>query len=388
VFVSVWAGEGRFRLMARLLTIDTTRSLYGTGGPRSAWKARKVRAHVPLYYYSDQAVMPSSPEVSVTIIFLDEERFLAEAVESVLAQSYTNWELLLVDDGSTDRSTEIARGYALANPDRIHYLEHPGHVNRGMSASRNLGVRSARGGYIALLDADDVWLPDKLEKQVGVLGRQHEAGMVYDATRIWCTWNDDSTDPCRERLRRLGFPANAQIQPPALVLQFLRGEAETPGTCSVLIRRHVWDALGGCEEAFRGMFEDQVFFYKVCLHYPVYLSDGSSSLYRQHPRSCSHVAAAKGLYRSDHLPNASRRAFLDWLTAYLRERGIEDNDIRQAMDDAMRPYRSPNYEIAVTAMAAKRVARKILPTPLRRLLTLPMRAYKSYLRRRDRPPSP
>ena len=88
--------------------------------------------------------MTSSPEVSVTIIFLDEERFLAEAVESVLAQSYTNWELLLVDDGSTDRSTEIARGYALANPDRIRYLEHPGHANRGMSASRNLGVRSAR----------------------------------------------------------------------------------------------------------------------------------------------------------------------------------------------------------------------------------------------------
>ena len=156
----------------------------------------------------------------------------------------------------------------------------------------------------------------------------------------------------------------------------------------MLIRRRVWDAVGGFEETFRGMFEDQVFFYKVCLHYPVYLSDGSSSLYRQHPRSCSHVAAAKGLYCSDDLPNASRRAFLDWLTAYLREGGIEDTDIRQALKDAMRPYRSPTYEIAVTAMAAKRVARNILPAPLRRLLTLPMRAYTSYLRRRDRPPPP
>src|SRR5258706_2880162 len=78
--------------------------------------------------------------VSVVVIFLNAERFISEAVESVVAQTYGNWELLLVDDGSNDGSTEIARSYAAKFPDKIRYLEHHGHENRGMSASRNLGI--------------------------------------------------------------------------------------------------------------------------------------------------------------------------------------------------------------------------------------------------------
>src|SRR5262245_42468246 len=98
---------------------------------------------------SDQrpAGMSSAPLVSAIIIFLDEERFLAEAIESVIAQSDRDWELLLVDDGSTDGSTAIARGYAARMPDRIHYYDHEAHANRGMSAARNLGLGHARGRY-------------------------------------------------------------------------------------------------------------------------------------------------------------------------------------------------------------------------------------------------
>src|SRR3712207_221993 len=90
----------------------------------------------------DRAVgLPDSPapRVSVVVIFLDAARFLGEAVASVLGQTYGAWELLLVDDGSTDGSSALARGYAAAQPGRVRYLEHPGHANRGMSAARNLG---------------------------------------------------------------------------------------------------------------------------------------------------------------------------------------------------------------------------------------------------------
>jgi len=111
----------------------------------------------------------STPLVSAIIIFLNEERFLSEAIESVLAQSYLNWELLLVDDGSTDASTEIARRYSERYSQRVRCLEHSNHVNRGMSASRNLGVRQANGEYIAFLDADDVWLPQELERQLAIM---------------------------------------------------------------------------------------------------------------------------------------------------------------------------------------------------------------------------
>src|SRR2546427_10186945 len=101
--------------------------------------------------------MSNQPLVSVVIIFWNAERFLQEAFASVFAQTYPTWELLLVDDGSSDESTAIAQRYVEHHPGQVRYLEHPGHANRGMSASRNVGIRHARGPYIAFLDADDVW---------------------------------------------------------------------------------------------------------------------------------------------------------------------------------------------------------------------------------------
>src|SRR4051812_22103421 len=107
-----------------------------------------------------------SPAVSAIIIFLNAERFLSEAVESVIAQTHKDWELLLVDDGSADGSTTLAQGFAARHPDRVRYLEHPAHQNRGMSASRNLGLANSTGDHVAFLDADDVWLPHKLAEQL------------------------------------------------------------------------------------------------------------------------------------------------------------------------------------------------------------------------------
>jgi len=106
--------------------------------------------------------MDNQPLVSVIIILLNEEKFIAEAIDSVFAQDYDNWELLLVNDGSTDNSTNTALDYAQKNPQKVCYLEHPNYENCGMSASRNLGIEIAKGKFIAFLDADDIWLPGKL----------------------------------------------------------------------------------------------------------------------------------------------------------------------------------------------------------------------------------
>ena len=126
---------------------------------------------------------PMTPVVSVVTIFLDAERFLDEAVESILAQTFPDWELLLVDDGSTDRSATIAKEWAGRHPDRVRYLTHPGGANRGMSASRNLGIAHARGGLVAFLDADDVWLPGKLAAQVQLAADHPEVAMVCGPTQ-------------------------------------------------------------------------------------------------------------------------------------------------------------------------------------------------------------
>src|ERR1700681_3545048 len=87
------------------------------------------------------------PLVSIIIPYWNTERFLQEAIDSVLAQTYTNWELLLVDDGLTDHSGEIARSCAEEFPHKVRRLEHDNQRNCGVSASRNLGLRNAVGEY-------------------------------------------------------------------------------------------------------------------------------------------------------------------------------------------------------------------------------------------------
>src|ERR1051325_5362212 len=100
-----------------------------------------------------------NPLVSVIVPFLNGAKFIREAIESVFSQTYQNWELILVDDGSTDSSSGIARQYAELHPGRVRYLEHEGHQNRGQAPARNLGIRHAAGEFFAFLDCDDIWLP-------------------------------------------------------------------------------------------------------------------------------------------------------------------------------------------------------------------------------------
>ncbi|MGA7245394.1 MAG: glycosyltransferase family 2 protein, partial [Terracidiphilus sp.] len=96
--------------------------------------------------------MGSKARVSVIVGMLNAERFLTETIESVLSQTYKDWELLLVDDGSSDASKDIARGYASRYPDTIRYLEHEGGRRRGQGATRNLGIRNSIGEFIGILD--------------------------------------------------------------------------------------------------------------------------------------------------------------------------------------------------------------------------------------------
>src|SRR5206468_4606745 len=130
-----------------------------------------------------------NPLVSVIMIFLNEERFIREAVESVLKQTYKNWELIFVDDGSTDGSTAIARQFARNYPQRIRYFEHKDHQNLGMSLSRNRGFDESRGRYIAILDADDVLFPQALKEQVETLEGYPDVSMVYGRVQKWHSWS-------------------------------------------------------------------------------------------------------------------------------------------------------------------------------------------------------
>jgi len=112
------------------------------------------------------------PKVSVIIPTYNRRELVQEAIDSVLAQTYTDYEIIVVDDGSTDGTREaLQERYG----DRIRYVWQE---NQGESAARNRGIEMARGEYIAFLDSDDVWLPEKLSKQVNLLDYSPEVGLV------------------------------------------------------------------------------------------------------------------------------------------------------------------------------------------------------------------
>ena len=102
--------------------------------------------------------MQKQPLVSVIIPVYNREKFLAEAIDSVLAQTYRPIEIIVIDDGSTDKSGEIARSYA-----ETKYIYQD---NQGVSVARNIGVDAAQGEFLAFLDSDDMWLHNKLETQI------------------------------------------------------------------------------------------------------------------------------------------------------------------------------------------------------------------------------
>jgi glycosyltransferase involved in cell wall biosynthesis len=269
--------------------------------------------------------------VSVVLIFLNEERFIEEALQSVCNQTLTDWELILVDDGSTDRSTLIARNLA-AEDQRVHYLDHPGHTNRGMSASRNLGAAHATAPYITFFDADDIYMPDMLAEQVNLLESMPDVAMVCGAMLYWHSWDPASTKADWTPLT--GGVADLRLDPPeaALTIYPLARESPAAGT-DVLVRRTVFEAVGGFEEHFRGLYslyEDQAFLIKVYLRYPVYISSRVWRHYRLHDASCCAQITSTDYWRV-------RSFFLDWLQADVGRLG--DPRVRAALRHCRRDLR-------------------------------------------------
>ncbi len=228
-----------------------------------------------------------SPKVSAIIIVLDGERFIADAIDSVLLQQGPSFELLVVDDGSRDRTAEIVRSFG----ERARLLAHPGGANLGMSASRNAGIAEARGEYVAFLDADDLWVAGKLEAQAAILDEEPATGVVYGRTMIWHSWDAGSKRP--DYFYDLGVAPDSTYGAGRLFRQLLANRYQSPTTCNAMVRREALLAVGGCDPALRGMFEDQLLFAKLLLRYPVHVSSPCWAKYRQHDHSASASAGGR-----------------------------------------------------------------------------------------------
>lgn len=280
---------------------------------------------------------PAEGLVSIVVAFLNAERFIVESIESVIAQTYDNWELFLIDDGSNDGGTAIARGYEERYPGRIRYLEHPGHRNLGMCTARNLGVRNSGGEFVAVLDSDDVWLPQKLAEQVMCMKAHPDAGLVYGRSEYWYDWPSESRHIGKNFVDILA-PGERLYQPPELLLLCSLGHLGQPPPSDFLLRREALLQIGGFEEAFdpqHQMYEDQALLAKIYLQWPVYVSTACWDRYRIHDSSLGAVSDAEG--RSE----ATRRFYYRWLAKYLRHHDVKDFVIWKAYWSRARNDRFP-----------------------------------------------
>ena len=209
-----------------------------------------------------------NPKVSVVMAVLNGERFIGEAIDSVVAQTYKKCELVVVDDGSTDGTRACVDRYR----DRIdiRYVRHPS--PKGIATSMNDGVRNATGEMISFLDHDDSWFPSFVETQVRHLLRHPDVGMVHsDFQTIDTEGNviEESVAACRGRRRPSG---HVFLQ--LFMDSFIVGN-------SVLIRRECFDRLGYFDESLR--WGDYHMWLRIARHYKVDYVDQVLTRYRQHP---------------------------------------------------------------------------------------------------------
>lgn len=298
---------------------------------------------------------PNHPLISIVTPFFNGRAYLRETIESVVQQSYTNWELLLIDDGSSDNGEEIAKSYSGNFPGKIFYFEHDGHANKGASASRNLGIAQSRGELVAFLDSDDLWLPEKLEKQVALFLSNPEADVICEATKYWSSWANAKQ---KDVVVKVGVPEDKLYSAPALAAE-LYPLGSGPGfcNCGLIVKKDLIAKFGGFNENFIGknqLYEDQVMFVKLYLHGTVYISSLCNNLYRQRPDSLMH-----GLYAEGYSLKG-KYFFLQWLENYLRENNIIDKKIKRSLKNALMPYHQPL--LFKITRKVKSVFRKLFPS--------------------------
>lgn len=272
----------------------------------------------------------AEPAISVVVIFLNPGAFLEETIDSVRRQSRSGWELILVDDGSSDDGAAIARAAAEADPDRVRYLDHPGRANLGMSASRNLGLHAARGEYILYLDADDLLFPGALEILSEPLARDQTIGAACAAVLFW-NW-DPGLPQTGDVMHVYGPWADRRVRGSDFLAAIIASDDEFhPANCATLMRTAALRASGGFDLAMSGMFEDSAMLTAFLVRNDIYVSSRCVAAYRLHARSLSHTSAATGDY-SVHQPSAARDRYLAWARRYLRDQGRLTPALRKALD--------------------------------------------------------
>lgn len=195
------------------------------------------------------SVGEEDPLVSVVIPTYNRANLLPDAIDSVFAQTYRNWKLIIVDDGSTDDTREVVQRYSCQRLRYIHQSQ------AGVAAARNRGIRVSEGRYIAFLDSDDVWYPNKLTEQIELIRKYPDTGMVGGG----CIKVD-------EHGHTIG---KANIPPVHIPLSDFHVYCAIPGsTSNVLVKRQIFNEVGTFDKGLPAT-EDRDMWIRIARNYPV-----------------------------------------------------------------------------------------------------------------------
>jgi glycosyltransferase involved in cell wall biosynthesis len=226
--------------------------------------------------------MSATPAVSIITPAYNASASLAETVASVLAQTFKDFELLIVDDGSTDRTLELARQWERAD-DRIRLLSR---TNAGSAAARNAAMRHARGGFFAFLDSDDVWQPGFLAAQMAVFDRFPDAAVVTsNAYNLGGAFDGRPLQPVDGGTRRVSLLDMLQQEDLICIMS--------------VFRREVFERTGGLEDAL-GHNEDYDFWLRAAIAGCGFvLNPEPLAYYRRRPasKSTDEVGMLEGIVR-------------------------------------------------------------------------------------------
>jgi SAM-dependent methyltransferase len=250
-----------------------------------------------------------SPEVTIIIPMFNAESTIRETLYSICRQHYASYEILVINDGSTDKSSQIVEEIAAGSKGRIRVLEHPGGSNQGLSLSRNLGITHARGEFLVFLDADDTIHPGKLSHDVNVLRSYPEAIAVVGRALWW--WDGEGNRDAS--LDEIPGPCDRIVYPP----EFFEANYGTmssgspPCVHSWMVRKSAIDQVEPFDP-YMMTYEDQKFLADLSLRFPIYVASTCMCDYRRKGTTLWATALETG---SDIV---ARERFVEWKTKAMK----------------------------------------------------------------------
>lgn len=272
-----------------------------------------------------------APRVSVIIPVYNQEKYVVECLESVLHQDYENLEVLVVDDGSSDATPDIVRGFG----QQIRYIRQD---NRGAAAALNVGLRSAQGSLVAWLSADDAYLPGKIHMQVRKLQDEPDLALIYT------DWVMIDAQGREMRTVRSPYPPSERFVREMLVHNFINGS-------SILVRKECFERVGYFDESLRASVDGDMWFRLLRCGYRFGRLPEPLVQYRWHAGNLSHDYRLMRFCKDQVLAKAVETFSVQQLFADLLADGSCDT-ARQYEALALALVRGFNFSAARAALRA------------------------------------